>query len=241
MAKIDIKHAFRLCPAKIDIKHAFRLCPARPQNFLLLGMHWKGKYYFDTRLPFGGQSSPFIFNNFADALKPGLCLCSTYINSIKHIFSYLGVSIADDKLQGPTTRMVTRLPEEKLIDLKACLTLWVSKRRCTKLSFAAKVVKPGRLFLWRQIDLAKSVHQLHYFLLIDSEAREYILWWNKLDELKDFMFNESTSVFQDTTIYERLANKSIHLLSEEELFCNASKWFMDLTKAPKKELLPFIL
>ena len=27
------------------------------------------------------------------------------------------------------------------------------------------------------------------------------------DELKDFLFNESASVFQDTTIYERLANK----------------------------------
>ena len=202
--------------AKIEIKHSFRLCPVRPQDYLLLGMHWEGKYYFDTRLPFGGRSSPFIFNNFADALTwivvficgiPSVLhylddffvtapktshLCSTYVDSIKHIFSHLGVPIADDKLQGPTTRitylgieidsndMVTRLPKEKLIDLKACLTLWVSKRRCTKrqllsiigkLSFAAKVVKPGRLFLRRLIDLAKTVHQLHYFISIDSEAR----------------------------------------------------------------------
>ena len=49
-------------------------------------------------------------------------LCSTYVDSIKHIFSHLEVPIADDKLQGPTTRitylgieidsndMVTRLP-----------------------------------------------------------------------------------------------------------------------------------
>ena len=34
--------------AKVDIKHAFRLCPVRPQDFLLLGMLWDGQFYFDT-------------------------------------------------------------------------------------------------------------------------------------------------------------------------------------------------
>ena len=53
--------------AEIDIKHAFRLCPVRPQDYQLLGMCWNGKYYIDTRLPFGSRSSPFIFNSFADA------------------------------------------------------------------------------------------------------------------------------------------------------------------------------
>ena len=60
-----------------------------------------------------------------------------------------------------------------------------------------------------------------------------------LEELSDFMFDENASVFKDTTIYERIDNKSIKLLTEEEIYCNASKWYTDLTKAQKKELLPY--
>ena len=36
--------------AKVDIRHAFRLCPVRPQDYRLLGMFWQGSYYVDTRL-----------------------------------------------------------------------------------------------------------------------------------------------------------------------------------------------
>ena len=61
-----------------------------------------------------------------------------------------------------------------------------------------------------------------------------------LREVNDFMFDEGASVFKDTTIYERLANKSVKLINEEELHCNASKWFTDLTKQQKHDLLPFI-
>ena len=34
--------------AKLDLKHAFRLCP----DFDLLGMHWQGQFYVDLHLPF---------------------------------------------------------------------------------------------------------------------------------------------------------------------------------------------
>ena len=54
--------------AKIDIKHAFRLCPVHPDDWPLLGFKWLGNYFFDVCLPFGSRSSPFIFNTFADAL-----------------------------------------------------------------------------------------------------------------------------------------------------------------------------
>ena len=40
--------------AKIDIKHAFRLCPVRPEDQPLLGMCWDGHFYFPSdfaRLP----------------------------------------------------------------------------------------------------------------------------------------------------------------------------------------------
>ena len=54
--------------AKADIKHAFRLCPVRQEQWHLLCYSWHGKYYVDTRLPFGSRSSPYIFNAFADLL-----------------------------------------------------------------------------------------------------------------------------------------------------------------------------
>ena len=33
--------------AKTDVKHAFRIIPINPLDYHLLGMQWKGKYYFD--------------------------------------------------------------------------------------------------------------------------------------------------------------------------------------------------
>ena len=116
------------------------------------------------------------------------------------MFSYLGVPIAEEKLQGPTTcitylgieidsnDMATRLPEEKLHEIKLLLSDCVTKRKCSKrqllsligkLLFAAKVVKPGRLFLRRLIDLSKTVSKLQHMIHMDSEAREDILWWHK--------------------------------------------------------------
>lgn len=46
--------------AKLDIKHAFRLCPVHPDDWHLLGYQWENRFYFDVVLPFGGRSSPFI-------------------------------------------------------------------------------------------------------------------------------------------------------------------------------------
>ena len=55
--------------AKLDLKHAFRLCPVSPSDWDLLGMHWQGKFYVDLRLPFGLRSSLFLFYRLADAFE----------------------------------------------------------------------------------------------------------------------------------------------------------------------------
>ena len=55
--------------AKLDIKHEFRLCPVSPIDWHLLGTHWEGFYFIELRLPFGLCSSVFILNSFADALE----------------------------------------------------------------------------------------------------------------------------------------------------------------------------
>ena len=60
-----------------------------------------------------------------------------------------------------------------------------------------------------------------------------------LSELGDCMYNENASVFKDTNIYEILDDKR-SLLSDVELYKDASNWFKDLTKQQKSDLLPFL-
>lgn len=55
--------------AKTDIQSAFRNIPVHPEDWELLGMQWRGLYFFDKVLPFGLRSAPFIFNMLSDALE----------------------------------------------------------------------------------------------------------------------------------------------------------------------------
>ena len=206
---------------KLDIKHAFRLCPVHPTDWRLLGYRFEGRYYMDIVLPFGLRSSPFIFNQFADALAWILTViydltgvihylddffnssataeeCSRAMDIIKAVFSDIGVPLAPNKIVGPSTCItylgieidsinnVCRLPNDKLSKLKNLLKVWKNKKKCTKkellsligsLSFACKVVKPGRIFLRRLIDLSTKVKSLHHHVHMSSEARLDIGWW----------------------------------------------------------------
>lgn len=115
--------------AKIDIKHAFRLCPVRVADFYLLGMFWQGNYFIDTRLPFGSRSSPYIFNTLAKALcwaiihvcnilgvlhylddfflaSSSQSSCQRDFDTILNFFRFLGVPISEDKLVSPSTLLV---------------------------------------------------------------------------------------------------------------------------------------
>ena len=207
--------------AKLDIRHAFRLCPVRPDQWHLLGYSWDGEFYFDTRLPFGSRSSPFIFNAFADALLwilivvcgiEGiihylddffLCLssasrCAKAMDTMSSLFARLGVPLAGDKTVGPAQTVTylgieidalsqtIRLPADKFSHLMSMLENWRGKKKCTKrellsligsLAFAAKVVKPGRMFLRRLIDLSMTVPKLNHHITLNSESKADINWW----------------------------------------------------------------
>lgn len=168
--------------AKIDIKHAFRLCPVHPSEWYLLGYKWLGSFYFDVCLPFGSRSSPFIFNTFADSLAwilvhkygvtglahylddfficaPTFSACSRKVDVVLMVFKFLGVPIAEDKLVGPS-QVITFLDIEidtirSCIQLPSTISTWICRCKSRKiellsligsLSFACKVVKPGRTF-----------------------------------------------------------------------------------------------
>ena len=93
----------------------------------LLGTFWQGLYFVELRLPFGLRSSVFIVNTFADPLAWILRInylvdilthylddfwiagpanstqCASNLAKIQDVFQKLGVPIAPDKLEGPTT------------------------------------------------------------------------------------------------------------------------------------------
>jgi hypothetical protein len=103
------------------------------------------------------------------ALRTSLALCET-----------LGFPIGSHKVEGPATSLgilintevgVLRLPADKLARLQDLIMQWQGKRASTKrdllslighLSHACRVVKSGRTFLRRMIDLSATPKELHH-------------------------------------------------------------------------------
>ena len=105
-----------------------------------------------------------------------------------------------EKVKGPLTAMSflsltldsvkqeIRLSPDKLAELIHELNRWSTRHKATKhellsligkLSFAARAVPAGRLFLCRLITLASTVAHMHYWIRLNAEASADITWWLK--------------------------------------------------------------
>ena len=73
---------------KIDLKNALGLIPVCQEDWNLLDIYWKEKYFIDTCLPFGLCSAPYLFNQFVIALHWILARYATFF-IILMIFSWL--------------------------------------------------------------------------------------------------------------------------------------------------------
>ena len=131
--------------------------------------------------------------------KPSSAECKIALQKMLHTCKQLGFPIAERKIEGPTTvitflgilldtaTMELRLPHDKLEALTSLLRQWnTTKKKTTKrellsligkLSFAAKVIPAGRIFLRRLIDLSTSVKKLHHHITLTAGARADIKWW----------------------------------------------------------------
>ncbi len=145
--------------AKFDIRRAYRSLPICKDHLPYLGMRWRGKYYVDLALPFGLRSAPRIFTRFADSLQflftnvggvshiqhylddfflagpAGSQLCEQNLHRWVSLCEELGVPLADDKTEGPSTSITylgfvldtvkqeLRLPPEKLSKVRSQLSL----------------------------------------------------------------------------------------------------------------------
>ena len=129
--------------------------------------------------------------------------CARAVRVMEHTCNRLGVPMAADKKEGPVTALIflgilvdtvageLRLPEDKLERLKNLLQQWGTKRVCRRkelesliglLNHACKVVRPGRSFLRRLIDL---LHQTgnrpegDSIIRLSNACRADIAWWRE--------------------------------------------------------------
>lgn len=126
--------------------------------------------------------------------------CSSAQNSLIEIIRSLGFYVAWDKCLAPaqiatylgivfdTTNMSVSIPPEKMTKLHKELEFFQGKHRATKkqiqklcgiLSHCSKVVKGGRTFSRRIIDLLKGLPQGNKRIRLSSEFQKDILWWQE--------------------------------------------------------------
>ena len=108
---------------------------------------------------------------------------------------FLGVAI-------DTRSRTLSLPTSKLSEMKDLVFHWLSKRRASKrdilkflgkLNWCARVVRGGRTFMRRLIDLSSRLRSNHHRTWLSTEVRKDILWWH--NGLK--YFHGDTQFIQD--------------------------------------------
>ena len=139
----------------------------------------------------GVCSSIHYLDDFLFFSRPNGMQCDRDLSIALNMCSELGFPAAWHKLEGPSTRIqllgleldldhgLIKLPAGKLCRIQAQVRRWLGRRSCTKrellsligsLHHAATVVKPGRIFLPRLIDLSSCVKHLHYRVRLNKEA-----------------------------------------------------------------------
>lgn len=224
--------------AKTDIKNAFRIIPIHPSDYNLLGMQWRGLYYYDRCMPMGCSSSCLTFETFSTAVEwvahnklkidyilhllddyllvaPSMQLCQQQLDLFLSLCTYLGIPIAPEKTCGPTTSLSfagieldsvlleARLPLDKIEKCVSLISEFCRRKKVTLreiqslvglLNFACSVIRPGRAFLRRLIDLTVGVSMPSHYIRLNKEVKEDLYLW--LSFLSNF--NGKSFFLEDT-------------------------------------------
>ncbi|MBC7643931.1 MAG: hypothetical protein H7123_02315, partial [Thermoleophilia bacterium] len=233
---------------KIDVKSAYKLIPVRAEDWPLLGFRWRGKYYYERTLPFGLKSSCAIWEWYATAMHAFIekivgveyivhyiddflfviqqrSVAARQLTAVQRMCEGLGVPIAPEKTEGPTTRltflgveldtvaMTARLSESKLALLVSLLDGWAGKQHatkvelqslCGKLQWACQVIRPGRSYLRRIIDFTTTFGTYGGSRAITREVRMDIAWWGQFAPTcngHSMLYNEQWSAAPLVEIY----------------------------------------
>ena len=147
---------------------------------------------------------PYVFHYLDDYIligPPNSPTCQTSLVILHRVCDYLHIPLAAHKQEGPNTCLVfmgilvdtlkgeLRLPAEKLQRLEALLRDWGDRKSSSRkeleslighLNHACKVVRSGRSFLRRMLDLLHSTNhhssRFHYIRL-NTGFRSDLAWW----------------------------------------------------------------
>ena len=171
--------------------------------------------------------------------------------------------IALEKCEGPTTCLIflgieidtqaleLRLPADKLIRVQTTVREWLGKKAARKrelesllglLQHAAKVVRPGRRFVRRLIQVMTTAKRRDHFVWLGTDVRSDLTWWHK------FLDTWNGVGILPTTETPRL---SLHTDASGNWGCAGiwgTKWFQwkwgnqaEQWYIAPKELLPIVL
>lgn len=111
----------------------------------------------------------------------------------------LGFSIAWEKVEGPTNSLqflgvkidtiktVLELPAQKLVEFHQVVRDMLARKRASlkqlqvlagKLNWAAAVVRGGRIYLRRILEVMRPLRASHHKALITDDMREDLIWWD---------------------------------------------------------------
>lgn len=239
---------------KSDIKSAFRLLPVSPMDFDQLGFIFDGIFYFDKSMPFGCSIAPKTWELFSTFLE--FCVARRSSNTGGKVLHYLddflfggkketdqcacimavfaekmtllGVPIASDKTEGPTTKlcflgleldtieMTVRIPMPKVEEIRQKIKDMLARKKCTlqqmqsligSLNFACRAIVPGRPFCRRLINATCGLTQPHHHLRITLDMKEDLkLWLQFFEEFNGisvfherfWVSNEDLQLFTDS-------------------------------------------
>ena len=142
-----------------------------------------------------------LLDDFITTGQPNSDECARNLDILVDTCRILGMPIAPSKTEGPATTLVflgievdsismqLRLPLSKLHRLQATTQEWAGRKTCTKhdlqsligqLHDASIIIRPGRTFIRRLLDLLKASHHRRQkdIIRLNTEARSDILWWS---------------------------------------------------------------
>ena len=145
------------------------------------------------------QDIKHILDDFL-IIDKSLDTCGEKLNRFLHFCHELGVPMAEEKTVGPAHVLTfagieldclkheARLPREKVEKCRQVITQFLSRKKVTLqelqsliglLNFACSIIKPGRVFLRRLINLTVGITRPTYFIRLTLEVKKDLRIWQQ--------------------------------------------------------------
>ena len=206
--------------AKLDLKHAYQY--DQKTKFVRLHCYIDSLYVFNKCMPIGCHVSCSAFETFSTILhwytshvsglhtlchylddyvmigRPDTAECEQLMQSFVDVCQYLGVEIAHDKTEGPSTSvtylglvidselMEVRAPVEKIDRAKGQIISLLHKQKVTLqvfssviglLAFLCRAIPTGRAFLRRMYDATKGITCKHHKVTLTKVVKCDLSTW----------------------------------------------------------------